>query len=233
MLVIVRPAAIGLATLLSGLTWQERAITGWIAPRGIVAASRRGRCRVAASGGRGAWRQPHHARRLRPDHRQRPSSTAFARTLGERAESPPRIEAGPRHRRRLGLDDRPRRLPAQGRHQHPARRYLSGRPEGRRAPSACPSCRRELLSEHGEEALESRAIDWVLAGTPNDMYNGLVCARSARSLGGAGVPDRTGRRARSAPLGQPRLAGKGAWRAAMGSRRALHPIRGGDGASRP
>jgi hypothetical protein len=41
----------------------------------------------------------------------------------------------------------------------------------------------ELLSEHGEEALESRSIDWVLAATPNDIYNGLVCARLSPELG--------------------------------------------------
>lgn len=36
---IVRPLAAGIATLGSGLTWRERALIGWVAPRGIVAAS--------------------------------------------------------------------------------------------------------------------------------------------------------------------------------------------------
>ena len=39
MLVVVRPLAIGLATLGSDLSWRERALAGWIAPRGIVAAA--------------------------------------------------------------------------------------------------------------------------------------------------------------------------------------------------
>jgi NhaP-type Na+/H+ or K+/H+ antiporter len=37
MLFIVRPVTIFLATIGSGLTWQERVLTGWIAPRGVVA----------------------------------------------------------------------------------------------------------------------------------------------------------------------------------------------------
>lgn len=37
MLFVVRPATIFLATIGSGLTWQERVLTGWIAPRGVVA----------------------------------------------------------------------------------------------------------------------------------------------------------------------------------------------------
>ena len=37
MLLIVRPMTIFVATIGSGLTWQERVLTGWIAPRGVVA----------------------------------------------------------------------------------------------------------------------------------------------------------------------------------------------------
>ncbi len=37
--IVVRPLAIVMATLGSGLTWRERALAGWIAPRGIVAAA--------------------------------------------------------------------------------------------------------------------------------------------------------------------------------------------------
>jgi NhaP-type Na+/H+ or K+/H+ antiporter len=36
---IVRPITVLLASLGSGLTWRERALIGWVAPRGIVAAS--------------------------------------------------------------------------------------------------------------------------------------------------------------------------------------------------
>lgn len=38
-LFIVRPAAVWLSTIGTGLSWKERAFVGWIAPRGIVATS--------------------------------------------------------------------------------------------------------------------------------------------------------------------------------------------------
>lgn len=38
-LFVVRPLAIGLATLRTRLPWQERVLIGWIAPRGVVAAA--------------------------------------------------------------------------------------------------------------------------------------------------------------------------------------------------
>lgn len=38
-LFLVRPLAIGLSTIGSDMTWQERVLVGWIAPRGIVAAA--------------------------------------------------------------------------------------------------------------------------------------------------------------------------------------------------
>ena len=37
MMFLVRPATVWLATVRTGLSWQERALIGWIAPRGIVA----------------------------------------------------------------------------------------------------------------------------------------------------------------------------------------------------
>lgn len=37
LLLVIRPIAIAIATIGSGLTWQERLLTAWIAPRGIVA----------------------------------------------------------------------------------------------------------------------------------------------------------------------------------------------------
>ena len=37
MLLVVRPATVFLSTIGAGLTWRERALIGWIAPRGIVA----------------------------------------------------------------------------------------------------------------------------------------------------------------------------------------------------
>lgn len=39
LILIVRPLAVWISTIRSGLTWQERMFLGWLAPRGIVAAS--------------------------------------------------------------------------------------------------------------------------------------------------------------------------------------------------
>ncbi|MBD2859878.1 sodium:proton antiporter [Spongiibacter sp. KMU-158] len=41
-LVIVRPVTVWLSTINTGCSWQERAIIGWIAPRGVVAAASAG-----------------------------------------------------------------------------------------------------------------------------------------------------------------------------------------------
>jgi NhaP-type Na+/H+ or K+/H+ antiporter len=39
LILVVRPVAVGLATLGSDFTWRERVVLGWVAPRGIVAAA--------------------------------------------------------------------------------------------------------------------------------------------------------------------------------------------------
>jgi hypothetical protein len=41
----------------------------------------------------------------------------------------------------------------------------------------------EILSEQGQEQLHGRPVDYVLAATPDEMYNGLVCTRLAPELG--------------------------------------------------
>jgi hypothetical protein len=46
-----------------------------------------------------------------------------------------------------------------------------------------PVLQAEVLSRHGEEAIEERPIDYVIAATPDEVYNGLVCARLAPELG--------------------------------------------------
>ena len=39
LILIIRPVAVGLSTLGSDLSWRERVVLGWVAPRGIVAAA--------------------------------------------------------------------------------------------------------------------------------------------------------------------------------------------------
>ena len=50
-----------------------------------------------------------------------------------------------------------------------------------------PVLQAEILSEHGEDELAGRRIDYLLAATPNDVYNSLVCAKLAPELGRARV----------------------------------------------
>jgi hypothetical protein len=46
-----------------------------------------------------------------------------------------------------------------------------------------PVLQAEILSEQGSEELDGRAVDFLIATTPDDIYNGLVCARLAPELG--------------------------------------------------
>ena len=41
----------------------------------------------------------------------------------------------------------------------------------------------ELLSDAGMEALDGRAVDYLICTTPDAIYNGTVCARLAPELG--------------------------------------------------
>jgi hypothetical protein len=182
MLIIIRPAAIALATLRSGLTWQEKAITGWIAPRGIVAAAVAG---VAGLRLQGAG--VHGANLVMPAVFTLITATVIlhgfslgplARLLKLRLGSNPGLAI-------VGASDWSTNLAA-CLHEAGVAVLLVDTYPGALAPARAiglPVLQAELLSEHGEEALESRAIDWVLAATPNDIYNGLVCARLGGELG--------------------------------------------------
>ena len=182
MMILVRPAAIALATLRSGLPWQERAITGWIAPRGIVAA--------AVAGVAGLRLQSagiHGANLVMPAVFALITATVIlhgfslgplARLLKLRLGSTPGLAI-------VGASDWSTNLAA-CLHQAGVGVLLVDTYPGALKPAralSLPVLQAELLSEHGEEALESRAVDWVLAATPNDIYNGLVCARLSPELG--------------------------------------------------
>jgi hypothetical protein len=52
------------------------------------------------------------------------------------------------------------------------------------ARAAClPVLQAEVLSEHGGESLADQRVDYLLAATPDDAYNSLVCTRLAPELG--------------------------------------------------
>jgi NhaP-type Na+/H+ or K+/H+ antiporter len=182
MILVVRPLAILLSTFGSDLTVQERLLTGWIAPRGIVAAAvagvASGKLMEAGIPG-GALVMPavfaliaatmilHGfslaplARRLGLTLGNRPAlaimgATAWSEALADMVQS-----AGTPV---LLIDTYPGAL-------------ASARAKG------IPVLQAELLSEHGEESLNEHRIDYLLAATQNDVYNSLVCAKLGPHLG--------------------------------------------------
>lgn len=182
MVFIVRPAAIVLATLRTGLTWQEKALAGWIAPRGIVAAAVAGIVsqKLAGTGFRGgeqvmpavfaliATTMILHgftldplARRLKLKLGDRPGLAILGATSWSIALAKVLKEAGTPV---LLIDTYPGAL-------QDARKQK------------IPVLQAEILSEHGEEELAGRRVDYLIAATQNDVYNSLVCAKLAPELG--------------------------------------------------
>jgi NhaP-type Na+/H+ or K+/H+ antiporter len=181
-ILLVRPAAVWISTLGAGMSWQERALVGWIAPRGVVAAAVAGVFgpALAAQGHAGAeellplvftlilttvvlhgfslgWL----ARRLDLSARRTGGliiaggtawSSGLAKALHER-EVPVIVADNAWHRLRGAR--------------------LAG----------VPVYFGELLSEHAEHSLELGAYGNLLAVTNNDAYNALVCAHFAPELG--------------------------------------------------
>jgi NhaP-type Na+/H+ or K+/H+ antiporter len=181
-LFIVRPAGIWLATIGSGLTLAERTLAGWVAPRGIVAAAVAGAAglRLADAGyAGGSLVMPAVFALIAA------TTVLHGFTLGPVA-------------RRLGLtlSDRPGLaiLGASGWSTDMAA-ALSGAgvpvllidsyPGALDAARerGVPVLQAEILSAHGNEELEGRPVDYLIAATPDDIYNGLVCARLAPELG--------------------------------------------------
>jgi NhaP-type Na+/H+ or K+/H+ antiporter len=182
MLVVVRPLAILLATLRSGLTGPERTLAAWIAPRGIVAAAVAGVAglRLQHAGYAGAdlvmpavfaliaSTMILHGFSFGPLARRLKLQLGGAPGLAIIGASPWTIDLAaalqPIGVPVLLVDIYPGALtPARGRR--------------------LPVLQAEILSEHGEEGFAGQAMDYLIAATPNAIYNGLVCARFAPELG--------------------------------------------------
>ncbi|MCB1746542.1 MAG: sodium:proton antiporter [Gammaproteobacteria bacterium] len=173
---VVRPVAVFLATLGTDLTWQERLLVGWIAPRGIVAAAVAGAftTRMLEAGYPDAakllplvfvlivttvvlhgFSLPWVARRLgqaspRADGLVIVGASPWAINLAERLrdlEIPVLVVDASWHRLR------------------PAR--LAG----------VPIHFGQVVSESADAHLDLSAMGYVLAATDNDAYNALVCTR--------------------------------------------------------
>ncbi len=182
MILLVRPLAIALSTLGSDLTLPERLLTGWIAPRGIVAAAV---ASVAATKlaeadvpGAGAvmpavfaliastmilhgFSLAPLARRLGLTLGNRPALAILGATQWSEALAWTLQSAGTPV---LLIDTYPGAL-------------ASARAKG------IPVLQAELLSEHGEESLGEHRVDYLFAATPNEIYNALVCAKLGPHLG--------------------------------------------------
>ena len=182
MVFVVRPAAIALATARSGLSWRERVLAGWIAPRGIVAAAVAGiaSTKLAAAHVAGAdevmpavfaliaatmvlhgFTLAPLARRLGLTLGDRPGLAIIGATAWTIDLAATLRDAGTPV---LVIDIFPGAL-------DPARERR------------IPVLQAEILSEHGEDELAGRRVDYLLAATQNDVYNSLVCAKLAPELG--------------------------------------------------
>ncbi|MFT8307037.1 cation:proton antiporter [Acetobacter malorum] len=181
-LFLVRPLGIFLATMGSSLSWAERIFVGWIAPRGIVAAAVAGiaglRLQDAGYPGAGlvmpavfaviASTMILHGFSLRPLGRKLKLTLSDEQALSI-----------------VGANDWSTGL-AIAVHQAGAPVLLvdNSRQDLQRAEKAgVPVLRAEVLSEEGAESLEERPGDYLIAATPDAIYNGLVCAHLAPHFG--------------------------------------------------
>ena len=208
-ILLIRPAAVWVSTIGAGMSWQERALVGWIAPRGVVAAAVAGVFgpALAEQGFVGAeellplvftlilatvvlhgfslgWL----ARRLDLSARRTggliiAGGTAWSNGLAKvlhQQEVPVIVADNAWHRLR--------------------RARLAG----------VPVFFGELLSEHAENSLELGAVGSLLAATNNDAYNALVCAHYAPELGRQRVyqlaPDEVAEPRRASPAARGRIA---------------------------
>jgi hypothetical protein len=182
MLFLVRPVAIWLATLGSSLSWAERALAAWVAPRGIVAAAVAGAAglKLQSAGYSGAAMVVPSvfaviaATMVLHGFTLRPLARRLKLTLSDR----PGLAI-------LGATDWTTDM-AVCLHRDGVPVVLidayPGALDGARAAGVAV-LQVELMSEHGLEALDGQAVDYLIATTQDDLYNAMVCARLAPELG--------------------------------------------------
>lgn len=182
MLFVVRPVSVLLATMGSDIPRAERLLVGWMAPRGVVAAAVSGLAGGALHGagyGGALLVMPAvfalisasvvlHGFTLRP----------LARALGLNLGDAPGLAI-------IGASAWSTDMAAVL-HQSGVLVLLVDTFPGALAKARAqgiPVLQAEVLSEHGEEALATRRVDYVFAATPDAVYNALVCVRLAPDLG--------------------------------------------------
>lgn len=181
-LFLVRPLAIGLATLGARMTWRERLLVGWIAPRGVVAAAVAGLASEALV--RGGYRDGGlvlpmvfcviaatvvlHGLSIAP----------MARALGLASGAPPGLLIVGASAWTIALARVLRELDVPSLIADPSFEAL--RPARR---EGLATARVEVLSAVGEQIIDLRDLDYLYAATDDDAYNALVCTRFAGELG--------------------------------------------------
>ncbi|MBS1063364.1 cation:proton antiporter [Gluconobacter wancherniae] len=181
-LFVVRPAGIFLSTLGTKMSWQEKLFVGWIAPRGIVAAAVAGAAgiRLSEAGYSSAdlimpavfaviaVTMILHGFSLSPLARRLKLTLSNEPAMAILGASPWSIDfAACLHGEGIPVllvDNRSSAL-------MPAARL------------SIPVLRTELLSQHGQESLEERPADYLIATTADGIYNGMVCGHLAPSMG--------------------------------------------------
>lgn len=181
-LFLARPLAISIATIGAKVTWKERLLVGWIGPRGVVAAAVAGLAgsQLTAAGYRdGALILPMvflviaasvvlHGLTLGP----------LARLLGLASGEPPGLLIVGSSPWTIGLAQVLRTAGVPTLITDPDFQNLRpARQDGLR------TLRIEILSGVGEEIMDLRGMEYLLAATGDDAYNALVCTRFAPDLG--------------------------------------------------
>ncbi|WP_215750461.1 MULTISPECIES: sodium:proton antiporter [unclassified Gluconobacter] len=181
-LFVVRPVGIFFSTLGTSMPWKERLFVGWIAPRGIVAAAVAGAAgiRLKETGYQSAdlimpavfaviaVTMILHGFSLRP----------IARALKLTLSNDPAIAI-------LGASKWSIDLAACLRRENIPVLLVDNRSSALMAAAQLdiPVLRTELLSQHGQEALEERPADYLIATTGDGIYNGMICGHLAPAMG--------------------------------------------------
>ena len=181
-LFVARPLAIGLATIGAKVSWSERLLVGWIGPRGVVAAAIAGVAgeRLAAAGYQ-------DARLVLPLVFAVIASTVLlhglslaplARRLGLASGGRSGLLIVGASAWTIGLGEA---LRGAGIPVLIVDRSVEALRSARRA--GLQTLRVEILSVVGEEVVDLRDFEHLLAATADDAYNALVCTRFATELG--------------------------------------------------
>ncbi len=186
MLVAVRPAAIGLATVGAGMDWRDRVLVSWIAPRGVVASAIAGvfgPALVASGRPDGALLLPLIFSMVFASVMAHGFSLRFiARRLG--------LTVSPHGVLLVGASPWTTAL-ARLLHDDLGVEVLVVDTSWHRLREARLSgisvLYGELLSEQLQQSLELSSISTLFAATGNDAYNALVCHHFASDLTAARV----------------------------------------------